>query len=159
MVLPLVVLALLAPATDAAAPLPRAPLILLDDRVVKHQLSPALLREAAAAMTARTGVPVVMVSAAKTQLDPAGQTTLDACSTNACLADAGKKLGADVVVTARVHKREGVLVLTLTRVTALAELPAAEDARLARTPAELTNALADGVNAIFPSLNKAAPTP
>jgi hypothetical protein len=154
-------LLLLAPAAEGAAvpPLPRAPLILLDDRAVKEQASPALLLQAAAAITARTGVPVVLLSDAAKALADADQKALATCAARPCLAGVGKKLAADVVVTTRVQRTEGVYVLTLSRVTALAEVPFVEDARLARTEAELTTALTDSVNTVFPALGKKAAQP
>jgi hypothetical protein len=134
-------------------PIPHAELVVIDDRAVKGQGSAALLKAAAADIATRTGVTVQLASDAAKKLDAPSVQAFTACGDAACLAASGKKLAADVVVTVRVEQREGVFMVTVSRIAALAKVKNLDDTVLARTDAETLKVLPDALEKLFPSVS------
>jgi hypothetical protein len=114
-------LVLLLSAADPLPPMPREELILVDDRLVKGQVPGAVVLHAIDDIHARTGVTVTALSMLK-DVDDATKKKLDACADHACLAELGRKWKADAVLSMRVTEKEGVLVVTVSRIAALAKI-------------------------------------
>ena len=158
----LMFVALFAAANPASSPplppTPREELILVDDRLVKDQVAGAVVIRAIDDIHARTAVRVTAFSLLK-GVDPVLQKKLDGCASNTCLAEVGRALKADVVLTLRAAQQEGVYVVTVSRVPALAKLKDREEVALARTPEEVALVVDDKVRLLFPTARGVTPPP
>lgn len=144
---------LLAVTLALACQTPPAPstVVLLDDRVVKDQAPGAFLQRVAEEIGKRKGLRAVRLSDARKKLDARGEKSLAGCGDDAgCLASAARSLGAEVVVTVRLTRREDAYFLAITRISALRPQMTDDAATLAGTDADALKFVAEGVGELFP---------
>jgi hypothetical protein len=144
----------LALALQSPPPPPRPPpqtIVLLDDRVVKDQAPGAFLTRVAEEIGLRKSLRVVRISDARKRLDARGEKTLAGCADEAgCLASTARAVGADLVVTVRLTRREDAYFLAITRISALRPQMSDDAATLAGTDADALKFVAEGIGELFP---------
>ena len=153
-----------APAPAAAAPAPpaapavAATVVLVDDRLVKDQAPSGFVQKIAAEIGRRRGMRVVLASEGRKRLDPKGDKAFSGCADDAgCLATAAREMGAEIVVTARLTRRDGAYFLALTRISALRPQASDDAATLAGTDADALAFIPEGVGELFPDAEIGTP--
>lgn len=138
------------PATTVAAPT-RAIVVILDDRAVKDQAPPAFLTRTIEELAKLRGISVQRFSEARKRLTPKADLALSGCGDDAgCLATAARAAGGDLVLTARLTKREGAYFVALTRVNALRPQMSEDSGTLAGTEPDALAAIPEAVAELFP---------
>lgn len=138
------------PPPASAAPA-RAVVVILDDRAVKDQAPPAFLTRASEELSKLRGITVQRFSEARKRLTPKADLALSGCGDDAgCLATAARAAGGDLVLTARLTKREGAYFVALTRVNALRPQISEDSGTLAGTEPDALAAIPEAVAELFP---------
>lgn len=166
----MIAVALALVAVQLAAPIPPAPIppaapaavsvkpvvVLVDDRAVQDQAPPSVLSKLVSEFARRKSMRAVKLSDARKALGARSEKALSACGDDAgCLATAARELGADVVVVARLTKREGASFLALTRISALRPQITDDAATLAGSDADAVAFVPEGVEQLFPNVEVA----
>jgi hypothetical protein len=132
--------------------------ILLDDRVVKDQAPGVFLARAEAELVKRRDIKVVKISEGRKKLDARANKELSGCADDAgCLATAARDMGADLVVTVRLTRREGAFFLAFTRISALRPQMSDDAGTLAGTDADALAAVPEQIADLFPDAEERAP--
>lgn len=133
-------------------------LVVIDDRATKDQAPPAFLERVIGELSKRKGLAIERMSAARKRIDAREDKALAACGDNAgCLATAGRAMGAQIVVFARLTKRDGAFFVAITRVNALRPQASDDEGTLAGSEQDALAAVPDAIGELFAEIELKSP--